>query len=83
MTGYFIWVRETAAIKLHECISILKPKVSSLMTLTPVCPGNGCKNHLPRQFLVPQLCWVYERRDGIGQGLCYLVFLTQSWQIIA
>lgn len=26
VTSYFIWVRETASVKLHECISILKKK---------------------------------------------------------
>lgn len=75
MTGYFIWVRETSAIKVCECISILKPEVSWL-SLTLVCPalmllykGNVSRN-LPRCFLVPQQYVGSAREETVFNRAC-------------
>lgn len=54
MPGCFILVRETAAIKLHECISVLKSVVSSSVTFTLVCP------------ILTLLC----KRTVFGLGMC-------------
>lgn len=73
MTGYFIWVRETTAIKLHECISTLTPTVSSLMTFshTKVCPVLTllCKRNAFLSRNAPGCCFVPHYHAGSLRGV--------------
>lgn len=62
MPGRFILVRETDAIKLHECTSVLKSVVSSSVTFTLVCP------------VLTLLC----KRTVFGLGMCPDVSLYLS-----
>lgn len=87
--GYLIWVRETAAIKLHECISISKPKMFSLMNpLTLVCPvwtllckGNVSRN-LPRCFWLCQ-CYVEFAREGMIFNRTYVTWFSSRRQALS
>lgn len=75
MPGRFILVRETDAIKLHECTSVLKSVVSSSVTFTLVCSFDpfvqkNCvwSRNVPRCFFIPQYRVGSSRGDGFNRA---------------